>query len=84
VTKNKVAPPFKKTEFDMDDYGISRSGDVLDLAVDQDIIERAGSFYKYQDEVIAQGREATKEELRQNKKLMEKIEKEIWDKLKNN
>ncbi len=82
VKKNKVAPPFKTVEFDMDDYGISRSGDVLDLAVDNEVIERAGSFYKYQDEVIAQGREATKEELKNKPKLMEKIEDEIWAKLK--
>ncbi len=82
VKKNKVAPPFRKTEFDMDENGISRSGDVLDIGVDLDVIERAGSFYKYNDEVIAQGREATKEELENNNKLMKKIENQIWDKIK--
>lgn len=81
VKKNKVAPPFKTAEFDMDDYGISRTGDVLDIAVDREIIERAGSFYKYQDEVIAQGREATKEELKKDGKLMKKIEDQIWQQL---
>ncbi len=83
VKKNKVAPPFKETEFDMDENGISRSGDVLDLGVKMEVIERAGSFYKYQDEVIAQGREATKEELEQNSKLLKKIEDKIWKKIEN-
>ncbi len=81
VKKNKVAPPFRETEFDMDDNGISRSGDVLDLGVKMDVVERSGSFYKYEDEVIAQGREATKEELRENEKLMSAIEDEIWEKI---
>jgi recombination protein RecA len=78
VTKNKVAPPFKKVEFDMDNGGISRSGDVLDLAVELQIVERAGSFYKYQDEVLAQGRETTKEFLEKNPQISKKIEKDIW------
>jgi recombination protein RecA len=82
VKKNKVAPPFRKAEFDMDEYGISRSGDVLDIGVDSGVIERAGSFYKYQDEVIAQGREATKEEFEENSKLMKEIEQKIWDKIR--
>lgn len=82
VKKNKVAPPFRRVEFDMDENGISRSGDVLDLAVEHEIVERAGSFYKYNDEVIAQGREATKEEFEAKPKLMKKIEDEIWSKLK--
>lgn len=82
VKKNKVAPPFKKAEFDMDEMGISRSGDVLDVALRYNIVERSGSFYKYQDEVIAQGREATKEELENKKKLMKEIEDKIWEKIK--
>ena len=81
VKKNKVAPPFKTAEFDMDDEGISRTGDVLDIGVDVGVIERAGSFYKYEDDVIAQGREATKEELEKQSKLMKKIEKQIWKEL---
>lgn len=81
VTKNKVAPPFKKTEFDMSDNGISWSGDVLDVAVEMEIVERSGSFYKYQGDVIAQGREASKEFLEENKKLAEKIKDEIWSKI---
>ncbi len=81
VKKNKVAPPFREAEFDMDENGISRSGDVLDLAVNLNVVERSGSFYKYKDEVIAQGREATKEEIAQNSNLMSAIEKEIWQKI---
>jgi recombination protein RecA len=81
VKKNKVAPPFREAEFDMDENGISRSGDVLDLAVNLDVIERSGSFYKYKDEVIAQGRESTKDELGKSEKLMSAVEKEIWQKI---
>jgi len=82
VTKNKVAPPFRVVEFDMDINGISRTGDVVDLAVKEDIIERAGSFYKYDNEVLAQGREATKEKLAKNPKLMAQIEEKILAKIK--
>ncbi|KUK79377.1 MAG: Protein RecA, partial [Microgenomates bacterium 39_7] len=82
VTKNKVAPPFKKTEFDMNDRGISWSGDILDLAVEMDIVERSGSFYKYKGEVMAQGREASKEFLEQNEKIAKEIRDAIWAKVK--
>ncbi len=82
VTKNKVAPPFKKVEFDMNDSGISWSGDVIDLAVEMDIIERSGSFYKYEGEVIAQGREASKVFLESNPKMAQKIQDKIWEKIK--
>lgn len=84
VKKNKVAPPFREAEFDMDENGISRSGDVLDLAVNLDVVERSGSFYKYEDEVIAQGRESTKDELAQNQKLLSKIESNILKKIDTN
>lgn len=82
VKKNKVAPPFKVAEFDMDANGISRVGDVVDIGTEQRVIERAGSFYKYNDQVIAQGREATKQYLLENPDFMKKIEKEIWAKIK--
>ena len=82
VKKNKVAPPFRIAEFDMDINGISREGDVVDIAVEKDIIEKAGSFYKYKDEVIAQGREATKDKFKENPGLMKEIEKAIWQKIK--
>ncbi len=81
VKKNKVAPPFKQAEFDMDDYGISREGDVVDIGVEKDIIEKSGSFFKYNGEVIAQGREAAKEKFKEDKKLMKEIEQAIWKKI---
>ena len=83
VKKNKVAPPFQVAEFDMDDNGVSRTGDVVDIGVEKGVIQRSGSFYKYNDEVIAQGREATKEVLANDPALMKKFEKEIWETIKN-
>lgn len=82
VKKNKVAPPFKEAEFEMDSNGISRTGDVVDIGVQEGIMEKAGSFYKYQGEVLAQGKEATKAKLAEDKDLLKKIEKEIWEKIK--
>lgn len=82
VKKNKLAPPFKVAEFDMDANGISWIGDVIDVGLKFKVIERAGSFYKYKGEVIAQGREATKDELSANKKLLTEIEKKIDQKVK--
>jgi recombination protein RecA len=82
VKKNKIAPPFKVAEFDMDENGISKVGDILDLGVDKKVIEKAGSFYKYNDEVIAQGREAAKAKLEEDQKLLKKLEKQIWDSIK--
>ncbi|MCE7898303.1 MAG: recombinase RecA [bacterium] len=82
IVKNKVSPPFKVAEFDMTATGISRSGGVLDVAVEQGIIEKSGSFFKYKGEMLAQGREATKTVLEEKPDLMKKIEKEIWDKIK--
>jgi len=82
VKKNKVAPPFRVAEFDMDEDGISREGDVVDIGVEHGVIERAGSFYKYNDDVIAQGREATKQKFMEDPAFMKKIEKEIWATIK--
>ncbi len=82
VKKNKVAPPFREAEFEMDSNGISRTGDVVDIGVQEGIMEKAGSFYKYQGEVLAQGKEATKARLADDKELLKKIEKEIWEKIK--
>jgi recombination protein RecA len=81
VKKNKVAPPFREAEFDMDEFGVSRTGDLVDLGVKYEVIEKSGSFFKYQGEVLAQGREATKAHLAENSKLAEKIEQEIRDKV---
>ena len=86
IKKNKVAPPFKVAEFDMDENGISLSGDVLDLGVKEGVVEKSGSFFKYQGEVMAQGREGTKKYFEENPKTMEEIKKKIWEviKAKNN
>lgn len=82
VKKNKLAPPFQEAEFDMDEGGISMTGDIVDIGVKENIIQKAGSFYKYENEVLAQGREATKQVLHENQTLMKKIQKEIWDTIK--
>jgi len=82
VKKNKVAPPFQVAEFDMDDNGISRTGDVVDIGVQHGVIQKAGSFFKYDGEVMAQGREATKAKLAEDPALMKKIEKQIWETIK--
>lgn len=81
VKKNKVAPPFKIAEFDMDANGVSRVGDVVDIGVAKGIVEKSGSFFKYKGEVLAQGREATKEKLLENQAMMKEIEREIWKKI---
>jgi recombination protein RecA len=78
VKKNKVAPPFKKAEFDIIfNEGISRSGEVLDLAVENDIIEKRGSFYSYEGTRLGQGRENAKAFLRANPDLLEAIEDQL-------
>jgi recombination protein RecA len=78
VVKNKVAAPFRTAEFDiMYNEGISKVGDILDLAAELDIIDKHGSWYSYGDIRLGQGRENTKEFLRQNKELQEEIEKAV-------
>ena len=78
VKKNKVAPPFRECEFDiMYDEGISKEGDVLDLGVELDIIDKRGSFYSYKDDRLAQGRENAKQALRENPVLCFEIENAI-------
>ncbi len=75
VKKNKVAPPFRVAEFDiMYSEGISRAGDVLDYAVEMDVIEKRGSFYSYKEERLAQGRENAKEALRLNPVMLHELE----------
>jgi recombination protein RecA len=75
VVKNKVAPPFRTAEFDiMYNEGVSKSGDVLDLATSLDIVTKRGSFYSYGDIRLGQGRENAKEFLKQNADLMEEVE----------
>ena len=75
VKKNKVAAPFRVAEFDiMYDEGISRAGDVLDLAVGMDIVDKRGSYYSYGEERLAQGRENAKSVLRQEPALLREVE----------
>jgi len=74
VVKNKVAPPFREAEFDiMYNEGISKEGDVLDLAATHEVVVKNGAWYEYKGEKIAQGREAAKKYLRENPKVFEKI-----------
>jgi recombination protein RecA len=81
VVKNKVAPPFREAVFDiMYGEGISRTGEVVDLGVARGVIEKAGAWFSYKGERIGQGRENSKQYLRDNPALMAKIEEEIRDK----
>ena len=76
VVKNKVAPPFREAEFDiMYNQGISREGDVIDLAVTHGVVDKAGAWYEYKGEKIAQGREAAKKFLEQNPKVFDEVAK---------
>ena len=78
VVKNKVAPPFKLTEFDiMYGKGISRSGDILDCAVSADLVEKSGSWYSYKGERIGQGRENVKSYLEEHPEIMDRLEEGI-------
>jgi len=83
VVKNKVAAPFRKAEFDiLNVSGISKISGIIDLAVELNIIEKSGSFYKYKGEVIGQGKEATRLFLVDNPKIAKVIEAEIWKSIK--
>lgn len=78
VVKNKVAPPFKEAEFDiMFGKGISREGDILDLAANTGIVNKSGAWYSYNDVKIGQGRENTKNYFRENPEIMEEIEHKV-------
>ncbi len=83
VVKNKVAPPFRKAEFDiMYGGGISKTGELIDLGSDLGIIKKSGSWYAYKDSRLGQGREAAKDCMRDNPELAEEIEKQIYEALK--
>ncbi len=80
VVKNKVAPPFREAEFDIVyGKGISKSGNILDLAVNLDIIEKSGSWFSYNGDRIGQGRENVKKYLEENPKMMGEVEKKVRD-----
>jgi len=78
VVKNKIAPPFRQAEFDiMYNQGISKSGDVLDLATAAEIVEKSGAWFNYKGQKIGQGREAAKTYLQENPKVMDELEKAV-------
>jgi recombination protein RecA len=82
VVKNKIAPPFRIAEFDiMYNEGISRTGDVLDLAAEHGVVGKSGAWYDYKDGKIGQGREATKQYLKDNPKVLGEIEKVVRQKV---
>jgi recombination protein RecA len=81
VVKNKMAPPFREVEFDiLYGQGISRAGDLIDLATDAGIVEKSGAWFSYQGERIGQGRENAKTYLEQHPELMDKLEAAVLDK----
>ena len=83
VVKNKVAPPFRKAEFDiMFGEGISRAGEIIDLGVDMGIIKKSGSWYSYNDTKLGQGRDASKQVIQDNPELAEELEGLIFAALK--
>ena len=80
VVKNKVAPPFREAEFDiLYGKGISKIGNIVDVAVSLDIIEKSGSWFSYNGERIGQGRENVKKYLAENPEIMEEVDKKIRD-----
>ncbi|XMB85124.1 recombinase RecA [Mycoplasmatota bacterium WC44] len=82
VVKNKVAPPFKTVEVDIIyGKGISKSGEILDLAVQKDIVDKSGSWFAYDGEKIGQGRENVKNFLEENLNILEEIEKKVREKM---
>jgi recombination protein RecA len=82
VVKNKVAPPFKETEFDIIfGEGISKEGDVLDIAVEKSIIEKSGAWYSFKGERLGQGRDNTRIFLKENPETMTQVETEVREKL---
>ncbi|NOZ34692.1 MAG: recombinase RecA [Chlorobi bacterium] len=84
VVKNKVAPPFKKAEFDiMYGEGISKIGEIVDLGTEYEIIQKSGSWYSYGDTKLGQGREAVKKLLTDNVELADELEAKIREHLKN-
>jgi recombination protein RecA len=85
VVKNKVAPPFKVAEFDiMYGEGVSKTGEILDLAVEFEIVKKAGSWFSYGDTKLGQGRDAVKSLIKDNPEMADELEVKIKDKIKEN
>lgn len=83
VVKNKVAPPFKVVEFDiMYGEGISKAGEVLDLAVDMEVVKKSGSWFSYKDTKLGQGRDSVKQLLQDNPEMLDEIEQIIRERVK--
>ncbi len=84
VVKNKVAPPFRKAEFDiMFGEGISLTGEIVDLGVEHGVIKKSGSWFSYGDTKLAQGREGVKQLLNDNEELKEELKEKVFEALKN-
>ncbi len=82
VVKNKVAPPFKVVEFDiMYGEGISKEGSLLDIGIEQGVVQKSGAWFGYGDERLGQGRENSKQFLKENREVMERIVTDIYEKL---
>jgi recombination protein RecA len=78
VVKNKVAPPFRLAEFDiMYGEGVSKVGEILDVAVEHEIVKKSGSWFSYDDTKLGQGRDAVKNMIKDNPELMEELEEKI-------
>jgi recombination protein RecA len=78
VVKNKVAPPFRMAEFDiMYGAGVSKVGEILDVAVEMEIVKKSGSWFSYQDTKLGQGRDAVKNMIKDNPELFEELEEKI-------
>ena len=83
IVKNKIAPPFRLAEFDiMYNEGISKTGDILDLAAQYGVVEKSGAFYKYGGETIGQGRDKTKTFLKDNPEIMSEIDNKVREAVK--
>ncbi|MDB4181052.1 DNA recombination/repair protein RecA, partial [Flavobacteriaceae bacterium] len=83
VVKNKVAPPFRMAEFDiMYGQGVSKVGEILDVAVEHEIVKKSGSWFSYQDTKLGQGRDAVKKMIKDNPELMDELEEKIKEILK--
>ena len=84
VVKNKVAPPFRKAEFDiMYGEGISKVGEIVDLGVEYNVVKKSGSWFSYGDTKLGQGRDAVKRLLSDNQELAEELETKIVEQIQN-